>query len=374
MKVFIYFELKLYIEAQVIRVTLSFCCSRLNTCRLCSYQTRALNLMTHSSLCNKTPARPAVVLLTKFDVVKKNFLIWASLAALIFQNTALVLLMKYSYRASASEYSAASVVAGAEFLKLIMCTVMVCVIDGRDRAVDTLLGTAQEARLAIPSILYLVQNNMLFEAVHNLPTSVYVVCSQGKIITSAFFSVTILGTTISGRQYLALFFLICGMILVQLPSEARGNQEKQTEVVLYGLFAVTLACFTSGFAGVFLEKIYKDNKDQISVWAKNLQLTCISFPLAVLLAVSKDRQAFALGHMLRGFDVIVIAIILLQAAGGLIVALVMRFASTLLKCFAVSISICLCATWSAIHGEGFHFQIICGIGLVNIATALFSVK
>lgn len=37
-----------------------------------------------------------------------------------------------------------------------------------------------------------------------------------------------------------------------------------------GLMAVLIACFSSGFAGVYFEKILKETKQ--SVWIRNIQL------------------------------------------------------------------------------------------------------
>lgn len=39
---------------------------------------------------------------------------------------------------------------------------------------------------------------------------------------------------------------------------------------LMGLLAVLVACFSSGFAGVYFEKILKESKQ--SVWVRNIQL------------------------------------------------------------------------------------------------------
>ena len=51
---------------------------------------------------------------------------------------------------------------------------------------------------------------------------------------------------------------------------------------------------------------------------------------------------------------------------------VMRHASTLLKCFAVSISICACTVISILQGdEELSLQLSSGILVVNIATFIY---
>ena len=70
-------------------------------------------------------------------------------------------------------------------------------------------------RFALPSLLHVIQNNLLFEGVLLLSPTVYTACSQSKTLTSAFFGVLMLKSRITSRQFLALCLLICGMKLLQ---------------------------------------------------------------------------------------------------------------------------------------------------------------
>lgn len=59
----------------------------------------------------------------------------------------------------------------------------------------------------------------------------------------------------------------------QWPTEVTSvtNQEDLTAGSQFmGLLAVLVACFSSGFAGVYFEKILKESKQ--SVWVRNIQL------------------------------------------------------------------------------------------------------
>ena len=62
----------------------------------------------------------------------------------------------------------------------------------------------ESLKLLIPSLLYVVQNNLLFVAVSNLDPGTYQITSQLKTLVTALFSATILGVT----PYRGLFFLI----------------------------------------------------------------------------------------------------------------------------------------------------------------------
>lgn len=59
----------------------------------------------------------------------------------------------------------------------------------------------------------------------------------------------------------------------QWPIDAASNSQQKDLTAgsqLVGLLAVLVACFSSGFAGVFFEKILKETKQ--SVWVRNIQL------------------------------------------------------------------------------------------------------
>ncbi|KAK6044884.1 Nucleotide-sugar transporter [Cooperia oncophora] len=94
---------------------------------------------------------------------------------------------------------------------------------------------------------------------------------QLKILTTAFFSVTMLGRSLNRLKWLALILLTGGVALVQMPAggAAKGSTAGNTSDKIVGLLAVLAACFSSGFAGVYFEKILKTTN--VSLWMRNLQ-------------------------------------------------------------------------------------------------------
>ena len=99
------------------------------------------------------------------------------------------------------------------------------------------------------------------------------VCSQSKILTSAFCSALLLGTRIRRKQYAALLVLVCGMIMVQSEEgrvqSASSDRVREGENVR-GMVAVLTAAFTSGCAGAYLEKMYREaGARNRSVWFRN---------------------------------------------------------------------------------------------------------
>ena len=71
-----------------------------------------------------------------------------------------------------------------------------------------------------PALLYLVQNNLLYVATSHLDAATCQVAYQLKLLTTAFFTVTLLKRAIPMRRWLALFVLFLGVVLVQTPSSA----------------------------------------------------------------------------------------------------------------------------------------------------------
>ena len=68
-----------------------------------------------------------------------------------------------------------------------------------------------------------------------------------------------LGKQISRLKWLSLGFLMAGIALVQLPSSSAAISTVGNPLV--GLSAVISACFMSGFAGVYFEKVHHLGRD-----------------------------------------------------------------------------------------------------------------
>jgi UDP-galactose transporter len=124
-----------------------------------------------------------------------------------------------------------------------------------------------------------------------------------------------------------------------------------------GLFAVLVACALSGLAGVTFEKILKDSTSakNTTLWVRNCQLSFWSlFPSLFLGVIWKEGDAIAKTGFFAGYNWVVWTAILFQAAGGVIVALVINYADNIAKNFATSVSIVLSCVASAYF---FDFQV-----------------
>ena len=294
-----------------------------------------------------------------------------ALFALTLQNAALAISMKLSFRPGAGPYSAPVVVFCVECLKLVSCCSILRALEGPNSLKSSIRASLNSAKLAIPSLLYVVQNSLLLVAVQHLSQTAFIVASQGKIITSAVFSMLLLQKRFTRHQLWALIMLALGIVLVQLQVDV---SQKSTN--LKGVCTMLVVNLTSGYAGVFLERLFKSRQTD-SIWLRNIQLCVFSIPIAaasVFLNIRSQPSAARLLHVFDGFDSVVLLVITLNAIGGLISAFVMRYASAVLKCFAVSLSICLCTVAEVLDGHVPSARVVTGILLVSISVFVYTTE
>lgn len=228
-------------------------------------------------------------------------------------------------------------------------------------------------KLAIPAALYTLQNSLQYVAVSNLDAATFQVTYQLKILTTAVFSVLLLGRVLSIKKWAALFMLMVGVAIVQMPQgtsepseDLDGANKVSSRVVRalvqrageaemnrsVGLMAVLISCALSGLAGVVFEKILKQSASAgakpVSLWIRNCQLSFWSlFPALFLGVIWKDGEKISRTGFFAGYNWVVWTAIGFQAAGGIIVALVIKYADNIAKNFATSISIIVSALASA---------------------------
>jgi UDP-sugar transporter A1/2/3 len=177
---------------------------------------------------------------------------------------------------------------------------------------------------------------------------------QLKIITTAIFSVIVLKKRLFSYQWLALLLLFIGVALVQLVQINRGsNTSSHEQNPLLGFFAILIACVLSGFAGVYFEKILKSSSE-VSLWIRNIQLSAIAIPFGLLQVFVTDSTLVSEKGFFYGYTLLTWIVVLLQAQGGLLVAVVVKYADNILKGFATSLSIIVACVVSVYV---FQFQV-----------------
>ncbi|XP_029032433.1 UDP-N-acetylglucosamine transporter isoform X2 [Osmia bicornis bicornis] len=261
---------------------------------------------------------------------------YISLITLTLQNAIVGLSMRYARTRSGDMFLSSTAVVMAEVVKLVTCLILVLLEEGNlqkffyslessivKQPIDTL-------KVCVPSLLYIIQNNLLYVSASNLDAATYQVTYQLKILTTAFFAVVILKRSLRNTQWGALVLLIIGVVLVQLAQSSETTLPSGIEQNhLIGFSAALSACFLSGFAGVYFEKILKDSNK--SVWMRNVQLSLLSLPFGLMTCFINDGATLKKQGFFFGYDLFVYYLVVLQAGGGLIVAMVVKYADNILK-------------------------------------------
>ncbi|XP_067408484.1 UDP-galactose translocator [Emydura macquarii macquarii] len=226
-------------------------------------------------------------------------------------------------------------------------------------------------KLAVPSLIYTLQNNLQYVAISNLPAATFQVTYQLKILTTAVFSVLMLRKSLSRLQWLSLLLLFAGVAIVQVEQSQTGGESavgaaRQSYAV--GLAAVLISCLSSGFAGVYFEKILKGSS--ASVWLRNVQLGIFGTLLGLLGMWWAEGAAVAGRGFFHGYGPLVWGVILNQAFGGLLVAVVVKYADNILKGFATSLSI-VASTVASVHLFGFRLDPPFALGASMVIGAVY---
>jgi UDP-sugar transporter A1/2/3 len=258
-------------------------------------------------------------------------------------------------------YFASTAVLLNEVLKLIVSTVIAyrdtAANMGGAASADTVARTLYKEifsgdswKLAIPAALYTFQNTLQYMAVSNLDAATFQVMYQLKILATAVFTVTLLKRNLSAKKWVSLVLLMVGVAAVSILPDGTEKDSKPKGLEAHartnmnrtlGMVSVIIACATSGLAGVYFEKVLKDGA-KVTLWVRNIQLSFYSlFPALFIGVMLKDGREISKLGFFAGYNHVVVAAIASQSIGGLLVALVVRYADNIAKNFATSISILL---------------------------------
>lgn len=318
---------------------------------------------------------PDRMITDQIKIGTQNTLKYASLVTLTVQNAALSLTMRMA-RTQKDLFIASTAVVMAEVIKLATCLAMVRADEGSTTRWLTALHRTvvlqpfDTLKVAIPSLVYNIQNNLLYVGATHLDAATCQVTYQLKILTTAVFSLILLKKKISPVQWLALLILFSGVALVQLaqidaPSANPSGREQRP---LFGFAAIVIACCLSGFAGVYFERILKGS--DISVWMRNVQLSTFAVPFGLLTTFFSDVSEVNEKGFFFGYNALIWSVILLNALGGLLVAMVVKYADNILKGFATSLAIVLSCIVS-MYAFDFKLTWKFGVGAMLVMVSIF---
>ena len=199
--------------------------------------------------------------------------------------------------------------------------------------------------------------------------------------------VLIMKKIFSITQWGALFISLIGVVCVQISSKqviVDSQSQKDHGNYIFGLMIVFIMCWMSGFAGVFLEKVFK--KSSCDIWLQNIRLSIITLPFAIL-TVAKDHQILEKSKVLlkyiqrgqisdgffHGWTNLIWIIALSSAIGGVMVSAVMKYADNIQKSYCQSIALGGTALISVLTGDSKPTVLLfTGVGLVIVSVFLYS--
>jgi UDP-sugar transporter A1/2/3 len=237
-------------------------------------------------------------------------------------------------------------------------------------------------KIMVPSLLYLVQNSLLYVALSNLSAPLFQVTYQAKLVTTALVSVVMLQRSYSTQQWICLVFLSLGVAIVVLGEGGKKKEETESaknQSLSLGLIAVSIACFSSALAGVYFEKVLK-RKDAtpVSLWMRNIQMAFFSIVIALFQYAGSSSSTTTTMEaqdvpFLHGFTGWVWILVGLQAGGGLLVAAVIKYADNVLKGLATGVSVVVATMCSMVlFGTPLTLQFSVGAALILAAVYFFS--
>ena len=278
----------------------------------------------------------------------------------------------------------------------------------------------QMLRVAMPALLYTIQNNIIYAALSHVDAVTFQITYQLKIVASLLASRILLKKKASVMRWISTLLLTFGVILVQLSlnqaeesadapapaaaataaaasagsstsgggssSGAAGSSastgsgggdadaEKPKRNRPLGVAMVLAACLCSGLAGAVMELLLKGST--LPLPERNLQVATISLVLASVHMLTNDSAALRARGFFQGYNPAVWAMVSLDSVGGILVSMLLKYTTAMLKNFAAPIGIILNCLLSRYVLQSSSFKpnkfFLLGTTFVLLALGLFS--
>ena len=217
--------------------------------------------------------------------------------------------------------------------------------------------------MGVPSVLYTLNMNSLYIGYRNVDAAIGQMMYESKIVFTAIFSVFLLGRRLDSQAWAGILALVLGVCIVQVDGT---NSHKHGDNHAVGLVAFFTAAVCSALASVYLEYMLKTSACR-SVWLRNVQLAVYGSAISALGLLIWPPTS----RPLYGFNNWVFFSVIWQACGGLIVAVTLKYADSILRCFAQGVSLLVIVVASYLI---FYRTItpIYALGMLHILLGLFA--
>uniref|UniRef100_A0A7R9ZQF2 Sugar phosphate transporter domain-containing protein n=2 Tax=Craspedostauros australis TaxID=1486917 RepID=A0A7R9ZQF2_9STRA len=264
------------------------------------------------------------------------------LIILCLQNSMFTILRRYSQGVLQEVYSKHEVLLLGEIIKMsysawMLSKTLPAGVSLSNR-IKYLVTTSK--KMVVLACIYGAMNILSFISLRNISAGMFTIFAQCKIMTTASFSTVILGRQYSWAKWRALVSLMLGVLLFSEPiwGNPYNHQVADGANQFIGTAAVLIEVSLSGFASIYFEKVIKSDPLQLNIWERNFQLALGSFPIYIFfIAGETGGEAGIFG----GWSFFAVLLTLLGAAGGLLVALSIKYGDSILKTLATTGSIIL---------------------------------
>lgn len=321
-----------------------------------------------------------------------------ALVLLVLQTTTLVLTMRYSQTQkknkksdeddetddskSPGKYLVSTAVVMGEWVKLGINTFIILFSTHnlniksfvKDLKKCFITEKSESLKITVTAAIYTLQNNLLYLAAANLDAATYQVSYQTKILTTAFFSWSMMGKKLTIQKWFALMMLSVGVTCVQINKKGvNGISSDSGQNYVVGIAAILTSAVTSGFAGIYFERALKTGRH--TMWMRNLESAFFSIIFGYIACI-KDSQQISKHGFFQNYDRYTVSTIMLQAFGGMIIVAVVNYTDNIIKCFANACSIVTSAIASYLILQDFvpTWLFVIGACLVIISVFVYSSK
>ncbi|KAG6552204.1 hypothetical protein Mapa_006052 [Marchantia paleacea] len=227
----------------------------------------------------------------------------------------------------------------------------------------------------IPSIIYVVHNNIQFATLTYVDTSTYQILGNLKIVTTAILFRTFLKKRLSKLQWIAIVLLTLGTTTSQLKGCGAKSCEGLLVAPIQGYLLAILSACLSAMAGVYTEYLMKKNDDSLH-W-QNVQLYSFGVLFnGMRLSGGDFNEGFSNGvwfaRLFAGYNFVTLLVVLNLGCTGLLVSWIMKFADNIVKVYSTSMAMLLTMVLSIYL---FNFvptlQLFIGIAISGISLQIY---
>jgi len=260
----------------------------------------------------------------------------------------------------------------SELLKLMVSSALLYRDYQRNPGTTNITLDWKSARLyPIPSLIYLVHNNVQFLTLKYVDPSTYQILGNLKIVTTGILFRLFLKRKLNALQWWALILLMVGATVSQINGCGDRTFTAPMEGYMLGVLSATL----SAMAGVYTEFLMKQNDD--SLYWQNVQLYSFGVLFnASALTIDDFQHGFLHGFwphtMFNGYNPVVWCVVMNLAFTGLLVSWIMKFADTIVKVYSTSMAMLVTMLVSAwLFNVQPNLQLMLGIVTASASLNLY---